>query len=236
MSVPISPSLPAPSSGADQRSVRGPSVLGVRDLRFRYRRGGEELFGGLTHPFTGAAITAVTGASGRGKSTLLYLLGLLLTPLTGEVLIEGQDVSRSRDAIRSAIRAERIGFVFQDSELDVNRKVIDSVLEPALYAGRTHRELAPRALQLLARFGLSDRAQHRPGQISGGQAQRLAVCRALLNDPDIVLADEPTGNLDRGNAGLVLDALRATAEAGTTVVVASHDPFVLDRVDEVLAL
>lgn len=211
-------------------------VVGVRDLRFAYRKGGEELFDGLTHDFTPGRVTALTGASGRGKSTLLYVLGLLLTPSAGEVLFDGRSMSHTPDAARALMRARRVGFVFQDSELDPSRKVIDSVLEPALYAGYTRDERLPQAKALLARFGLAERADHRPGQVSGGQAQRLAVCRALLNDPDVVLADEPTGNLDRGNAELVLDALQAAAREGNTVIIASHDPFVIEHVDEMVAL
>jgi len=146
-------------------------------------------------------------------------------------------VAASHDHPRSQLRAARIGFGFQDSELDPARTIVDAVVEPGLYAGRTAREMRPRAYQLLEQFGLKLRADHRPGQISGGQAQRVAICRALLNNPDIVLADEPTGNLDQGNSELVLDALaQAAHDHGHTVVIATHDPFVLDRVDEVVQL
>ncbi|MCT1458721.1 ABC transporter ATP-binding protein [Aestuariimicrobium sp. p3-SID1156] len=211
-------------------------TLAVDSLRFRYGKG-EELFDGLTHAFTPGAVTALTGPSGRGKSTLLYVLGLLLTPSSGSVLIDGREASRLRDGARSGLRASTIGFVFQDSELDPHRTVIDSVLEPALYAGHRKRAMVGRARELLTEFGLEHRADHRPGQVSGGQAQRLAICRALLNDPPIVLADEPTGNLDRGNAELVLDALCGAARARDhTVVIATHDPYVLTRVDEVVEL
>lgn len=213
------------------------AVLAVDDLRFRYSASVEELFDGLTHVFAPGAVTALTGPSGRGKSTLLYVLGLLLTPSSGRILIDGQDVARVSDARRSALRASRIGFVFQDSELDPSRRVIDSVVEPGLYAGARRADKLARARALLEQFGLEHRADHRPGQVSGGQAQRLAVCRALLNEPDIVLADEPTGNLDRDNAGLVLAALSAAAhEGGSTVIIATHDPFVMEHVDEVVQL
>lgn len=212
-------------------------ALGVRDLRFAYARGAEELFDGLSHDFAPGRVTALTGASGRGKSTLLYVLGLLLTPTSGEVLLDGAAVSDAPDAVRAGLRARRLGFVFQESELDPARRVIDSVLEPALYAGHRRADLLPRAEALLDRFGLGERGSHRPGQVSGGQAQRLALCRALLNEPDVVLADEPTGNLDRDNARLVLDALLDAAHTGgRTVVVATHDPFVWERADEVVAL
>ena len=212
-------------------------MLGVRDVRFAYRKGAEELFGGLTHDFAPGRVTALTGASGRGKSTLLYLVGLLLTPTGGQVLLDGEPVSEASDAVRAAVRARRVGFVFQDSELDPSRRVIDSVLEPALYAGHLREDKLQRARALLEQFGLGHRADHRPGQVSGGQAQRLAVCRALLLEPDIVLADEPTGNLDRDNAALVLGALVDVARGqGATVVFATHDPFVIAQADEVVQL
>lgn len=212
------------------------SGLAITDLRFRYAADSEELFDGISHEFRPGAMTALTGPSGRGKSTLLYVLGLLLTPTSGAVAIGGEAASSLPDAARSRIRASRIGFVFQDAELDPTRTVIDSVLEPALYAGSRKAELVPRALELLERFGLTERAHHRPGQVSGGQAQRLAVCRALLNDPDIILADEPTGNLDRGNTDLVIGALADAADEGRVVVIATHDPYVLERCDEAVAL
>lgn len=210
-------------------------VLAVADLRFRYRRG-PELFDGLTHRFAPARITAVTGPSGRGKSTLLYVLGLLLTPSTGRVSLGATTASALPDRQRSRLRATRLGFVFQDSELDPARSVLASVIEPGLYAGRTHGQLEGEARALLTRFGLAERADHRPGQISGGQAQRVALCRALVNRPDVVLADEPTGNLDPANAALVIDALRDTADRGRTVVVATHDPTVVAHADEVVTL
>ena len=226
-------------------------MLAVQDLSFAYRRGAEELFGGLSHEFTPGAVTAVTGPSGRGKSTLLYVLGLMLTPSRGQVLLDGQAVSSAADAVRSRVRAHRIGFVFQDASLDPTRTVLDSVVEPALYAGWGLGRARARGRELLEQMGVGARADHRPGEISGGQAQRVAVCRALVTDPVVILADEPTGNLDRENAAGVLAALSAAA-GGTgndgegegdgiprverTVLIATHDPFVIERADEVLAL
>lgn len=226
-------------------------MLAVQDLSFAYRRGAEELFGGLSHEFTPGAVTAVTGPSGRGKSTLLYVLGLMLTPSRGQVVLDGAAVSAAADAVRSRVRAHRIGFVFQDSALDPTRTVLDSVVEPALYAGWPLSRARLRGRELLEQMGVGARADHRPGEISGGQAQRVAVCRALVTDPVVILADEPTGNLDRENAAGVLAALSAAAGGTThdgegggdgipgverTVLIATHDPFVIERADEVLAL
>lgn len=215
-------------------------MLAVRELSFAYTRGGEELFDGLSHAFTPGKVTAITGPSGRGKSTLLYVLGLMLTPTRGEVELDGEPLGRVADATRSRARAHRIGFVFQDAALDPSRIVLDSVIEPALYAGWRPRRAKVRGRVLLEQMGVAERADHKPGEISGGQAQRVAVCRALVTDPVVVLADEPTGNLDRDNAEGVLAALSAATSTGAgqqrTVVIATHDPFVLEHADEVLAL
>jgi ABC-type lipoprotein export system ATPase subunit len=211
-------------------------VLAVEDLAFAYRRGAEELFGGLSHDFATGAVTGVTGPSGRGKSTLLYVLGLLLRPKRGRVLLAGAPVHTLSDAARSQVRARQLGFVFQDAVLDPSRSILDAVVEPGLYAGARRGEAVPRALELLDQLGIAVRADHRPGEISGGQAQRVAMCRALLNNPRVILADEPTGNLDRDNAEVVLGVLRRAAQAGRTVIVATHDPYVLDHTDHVLPL
>ena len=208
-------------------------MLAVDGLVVTHRRG-EPLFDGLSHHFSDASITAVTGPSGRGKSTLLYVLGLLLRPTRGRVLLDGVAVDQVRDATRSRLRATTFGFIFQDASLDTSRTIEDGVVEPALYAGSRRAEVLPVARRLLTELGLSPAPTISP-EISGGQAQRVAVCRALVNDPRVILADEPTGNLDRDNARIVLDALRDATSSGRTVVVATHDP-VLDYADEVLRL
>ena len=211
-------------------------MLEVRAVTFAYRRGGEELFGGLSWSFAGGALTAVTGPSGRGKSTLLYLLGLMLRPTGGQVLLQGERVDALPDARRAAVRAHRVGFVFQDAALDPARRIVDSVVEPALYAGCRRGEVVGRARDLLDQLGVGQRADHRPGEISGGQAQRVAVARALINTPVVILADEPTGNLDQGNAAVVLGALRDAARAGAAVIIATHDADVLGACDERVVL
>ncbi|MDN6567120.1 MAG: ATP-binding cassette domain-containing protein [Actinomyces sp.] len=212
------------------------TALEVEDLTFRYRRDTPELFDHLTHAFAPGAVTALTGASGRGKSTLLYVLGLMLTPGGGRVILDGRDVGAAPDAQRSHLRATRLGFVFQDSQLDPTRTLWECVCEPGLYADGPQGHWRERGLELLDQFGLGEPARSPPIQISGGQAQRVAVCRALLVDPGVVLADEPTGNLDRSNAEAVLEALSSTARSGCTVIIATHDPFVLEHADEVVAL
>lgn len=212
-------------------------VLTVTGLSFTYRGGRDEVLTDINENFRAGETVALTGPSGRGKSTLLYLLGLLLTPSAGEVSINGAPTSALPDSQRSIIRARQLGFVFQDAELAPPRTVLDAVVEPALHAGEPRGEGPGRARELLATFGLDGRADHRPGQISGGQAQRVALCRALVNRPSIVLADEPTGNLDRDNAERVLTHLiEAARNQDLALIVATHDPFVVSLVDRVVRL
>jgi len=212
-------------------------MVSVEDLSFGYRRG-EPIFEALDHAFEPGLVSGVTGASGCGKSTLLYLIGLLLTPWSGRVAIG--DLGRASqlgDLERSRLRAERIGFVFQDAVLDPSRTVLDNVIEGAIYAGVPRPTARARAQGLLERFGVLLRADHKPGEVSGGQAQRVALCRALLNEPRVILADEPTGNLDAGSAQVVIDALRDAAHIdGATVIIASHDARVVAVCDRVLEL
>jgi lipoprotein-releasing system ATP-binding protein len=213
------------------------TVLEATDLSFGYRRD-EPIIEGLSQRFESGSVTAVTGRSGSGKSTLLYLLGLLLTPDSGRVGVgEVADASGLGDRARSVLRAQRVGFVFQDAALDPARSVVDNVAEGALYAGVGRRQAIAAAHVLLERFEVGLRADHRPGEVSGGQAQRVALCRALINDPPVILADEPTGNLDPATAQVVIDALGDAAHHdGSTVVIASHDPHIAQACDRVLTL
>ena len=210
-------------------------MLAIEGLSFGYRVD-EPIIVDLDHRFAAGAVTAVTGPSGRGKSTLLYLLGLLLAPDTGVVRMGEVAASRLPDAARSHLRAGRIGFVFQDAVLDPSRTVLDNVVEGAIYADTPRRVAVARARSLMERFGVDLRETHRPGEVSGGQAQRIALCRALLNEPRVILADEPTGNLDAAAAGVVMGALAEEAAGGATVVVASHDRSMIDAADEELSL
>ncbi|MBT8215659.1 MAG: ATP-binding cassette domain-containing protein [Acidimicrobiia bacterium] len=207
----------------------------AEDVRFGYSRN-DPILAGLSFEFPAGHMSAVTGSSGQGKSTLLYLLGLLLRPWSGRILFDGQDAAHLPDRERSRIRAASLGFVFQDAALDSSRSVLDNVLEGAIYRGSPRRDSEPQAQALLARFGVDLRSDHRPGEVSGGQAQRVALCRALLGNPAAILADEPSGNLDLESAATVMDALREAASAGAVVVVASHDPLIVDECDLVLDL
>ncbi len=169
-------------------------------------------------------VIAVTGPSGRGKSTLLYLLGLMLSPRAGEVLLNGRGVSGLPDAQRSAIRARLLGFVFQDAALDQTRTVLDNITEVCLYGDLDRQQARERAMVLIEQLDVQVPVHRRPGQISGGQAQRIALCRALVHDPMVLLADEPTGNLDDASAEGVIGAMRQHASSGRAVIVVTHDP------------
>lgn len=211
-------------------------MLAVDGLTFAYRRGGERIIHNLTHRFPAGAVTAVTGPSGSGKSTLLYLLALMLRPAAGTVRYDDQPVSALPDGERSRLRAAAVGFVFQDAMLDPSRTVTSNVTEGGLYAGIDRDTQLDRSRTLLARFGVDHRARHRPGEVSGGQAQRVALCRALIKQPKLILGDEPTGNLDADSAAVVWDALATTAAGGATVVIATHDLALAARCDHHLDL
>ena len=169
---------------------------------------------------------AVTGPSGSGKSSLLYLLGLLDRPTSGQVLLEGRDTARLSAPEMAALRLARLGFVFQFHFLLPEFSALDNVLIPIRRLGRLRGGAArDRAMALLAAFGLAEAAGKMPDQLSGGMRQRVAVARALANDPALLLADEPTGNLDTANAKAVFDSFaRLAAEEGRTVIVVTHDP------------
>ncbi|TQO19649.1 putative ABC transport system ATP-binding protein [Rhodoglobus vestalii] len=209
-------------------------AISTSDLTFGY--GATPLIEGWDQRIDCGELVAITGPSGCGKSTLLYLLGLMLSPTRGEIHIGGSPTSRLKDAQRARFRAERFGFVFQDAALDTTRTVLDNVIETTLYRGESASSKVPDALALLERFGVGLRAAARPGQVSGGQAQRIALCRALLHKPEIVLADEPTGNLDPASAAVVLDAFREHASSGRTVIVVTHDPSVVAKCDRTIHL
>ena len=179
----------------------------------------------VTLEVPGGQFVSVMGPSGSGKSTLLNLIGALDRATAGEVFLDGRAYSSLSDNELSAVRRRRIGFVFQFFNLLPTLTARENVMLPAMLDGQAEGGLVRRADQLLDRLGLGARVEHRPSQLSGGEMQRVAVARALLTGPAVILADEPTGNLDRKHGRELLAALRQTArEAGTTVVMVTHDP------------
>lgn len=184
----------------------------------------------------GGEVVVAVGASGSGKTTLLGLLGLLEDADAGEVCYDGQRVSALGRSAKSAARGRSVGFVFQSFLLLPSLTALDNVLLAARYVGVDRAAARRRALALLDELGVADRRAHHPPELSGGEQQRVAFCRAVLNDPPLLLADEPTGNLDDANARVILEALRARARAGAAVVVVSHRPDVLVGADAVYHL
>lgn len=205
--------------------------LSTRGLMFAYRRGAPPVIEDLTIDLPTGAVTALTGPSGSGKSTLLYLLALMIRPSGGEVTWDGVAASSLSDAQRSRLRATDVGFVFQDALLDPSRTVMANVRDSALFSGMDPADARHRARALMERFGVVHREDHKPGEISGGQAQRVALCRALLTEPRVIFADEPTGNLDDSSAEVVWQALADHAATGATVVVSTHDATLVKRSD-----
>ena len=225
-----------PTAGA----TAGTPVLEVVDVVKEYR-GGD---GAVLRILDAASLTvqrgemvAIIGESGAGKSTLLQLLGGLDRPTAGTVRIAGHDVTRASDEAVAAIRNRSVGFVFQFHHLLRDFSAMENVMFPLRIAGRPEREARERALALLDRVGLAARASHRPGALSGGEQQRVAVARALAAEPALVLADEPSGNLDRGNALRLHELLATLASAhGVGVVVVTHNRGLAARADRVLLL
>ncbi len=167
---------------------------------------------------------AIVGPSGSGKSTLMNMIGCLDTPTSGEYHLEGADISKLNDKQLTMIRREKIGFIFQKFNLLAKSTALENVELPAMYKGASASERKKLALDALASVGLGDRTKHRPSELSGGQQQRVAIARALVNHPPVILADEPTGNLDSKSGKDVMDMIKKLHKEGNTIILITHDP------------
>ncbi len=190
---------------------------------------------GISFEINDGEFVAVMGASGSGKSTLMYILGFLDTPTSGKYYFEGCDTSKLDDDRLAEFRSEKVGFIFQAYNLLQRTSVLDNVLLPATYLHKCNLKKAKdNAIKLLKRVGLGYRLNHRPNQLSGGEQQRVAIVRALINNPRLVLADEPTGNLDSHSGEEIMEILQNLNEEGRTVVMVTHEEYTAECARRIL--
>jgi putative ABC transport system ATP-binding protein len=216
-----------------------PLVLEARDLTRVYGEGGAAVraLDGASLDVRRGEIVAIMGPSGSGKSTMLHLLGALETPTSGEISLGGERYDGLDDAALTRVRRDRIGFVFQFFNLLPSLTAEENVLLPALIAGDRGDASRKRVRELLGRVGLAERAEHLPAEMSGGEQQRVSIARALLREPEVVLADEPTGNLDSHSSAEILELLRELGDTERqTVVMVTHDPGAAAIADRVVFL
>ena len=210
----------------------------LREVHKVFSRGGRQVaaLDGLSLDIAEGESLAIMGPSGSGKSTLLSILGCLDRPTSGEYLLDGTPVQALTDEALSRVRNERIGFVFQAFHLIPQLTVVENVATPLLYRGRGEAESSRQARAALERVGMLSRAEHRPGELSGGEAQRAAIARALVGEPRVILADEPTGNLDSATGEEIARLLAELHHAGRTVVLVTHNEALARRASRVVRL
>lgn len=179
---------------------------------------------------------ALMGPSGSGKSTLMNIIGCLDTPTSGEYFLNGKNVARLSDDDLAAIRNQEIGFIFQTFNLLPRSTALDNVILPLIYAGLSRREREDRAKEALVKVGLSDRIMHKPNELSGGQRQRVAIARALVNSPSLLLADEPTGNLDTKTSLEIMRLLQRIHQQGNTIVIVTHEEDIAQHAHRIIRL
>jgi len=207
-------------------------VMELKAVRKVYRMGKVDL-PALRHvsvSFEEGEMTAIVGASGSGKSTMMHILGCLDRPTAGEYLLDGQDVARLGDGALSEIRNRKIGFVFQAFNLIPHLSIVENVELPLFYMGARRARRHRMSMEAIEIVGLTDRWQHSPGELSGGERQRCAIARAIVHGPRVILADEPTGNLDSRTGGEILEVLHRLHDEGRTIVIVTHDGAIAESV------
>jgi lipoprotein-releasing system ATP-binding protein len=215
------------------------SVLSLRGIKRTFVQGDRrlEVLRGVTLDLRPGEIVALVGQSGSGKSTLLHIAGLLERADEGEVIVDGKSVGAANDRERTVLRRQFLGFVYQYHHLLPEFSAAENVILPQMLNGRSRREARARADELLAMVQLKDRSDHRPGRLSGGEQQRVAIARAVANAPRVLLADEPTGNLDASTAdGVFRQLLVLVRETGMAALVATHNPDLAARMDRTVTL
>jgi putative ABC transport system ATP-binding protein len=214
------------------------TLIRVENLSRFYTMGREKVLAlnGVSLDIQRAELLGITGPSGSGKSTLLYLLGGLDRPTEGRIVVNGRDISTLDEDGLADYRQRQVGFVFQMFNLVASMTALENVEFPLLFSGISPKERRLRAQESLERVGLGDRMRHRPSELSGGQQQRVAIARSMMNNPAILLADEPTGNLDSHAGSEIMHILKQLNEQGHTVIIVSHDPSLVSVAPRVIRL
>lgn len=200
-------------------------MINIKNISKIYNIGSEKLtvLDDVSLNIEKGEFVAIVGPSGSGKSTLMNMIGGLDRPSRGEVIIEGEDISKFKDKKMSKFRNEKIGFVFQSFNLEPTLTALENVMMPLMIAGVSDKEMKWKAKSVLEALGMGDRMKHKPTELSGGQRQRVSIARALVNDPKIILADEPTGNLDSKSGAAAMDMLTSFKKKGYTIVMVTHN-------------
>ncbi len=213
-------------------------MINIKNVSRIYNIGSEKLtvLDDVSLTIEKGEFVAIVGPSGSGKSTLMNMIGGLDKPSKGAVIIEGEDISKLKDKKMSKFRNEKIGFVFQSFNLEASLTALENVMMPLMIAGKPEREMKDRAGSMLQSLGMGDRMKHKPTELSGGQRQRVSIARALVNNPKIVLADEPTGNLDSKSGKAVMEILTDFKKQGYTIVMVTHNSQEASYADRVIRI
>lgn len=215
------------------------TIISIKDLTKHYKKGRRriEVLKNITLNIQKSEIVAITGPSGSGKSTLLHILGCLDKPSAGTILVNKQSTTKLSDAKLSKLRRSTIGFVFQSFYLQPFLRLGDNVAVPAMFTNTKRRVIDANVATLLQQIGLTDRSKHFPKELSGGQVQRAAIARALINRPHIILADEPTGNLDSKNTAAIMQLFETIRQKlGTTIIIVTHDEKIAAKADRIIRI